>query len=69
MLMKNVDSERTDDEIATMMARIEAEQEIKKRDADGSALIFCEQWAKCMQDMVKDKVGSKSSAFKFPWQK
>ena len=47
-----------------------AEQKIRKRDADGAALIFCEQWAKCMQDMVrKETTGSAKVGgdFKWPW--
>ena len=69
-LMRNVDSERSEEQIADMMAMIEQEQEIKKRDDEGAPLIFCEQWAKCMQDMVrKETTGSSQvgGGFKFPW--
>ena len=55
-----------------MMKRIEDEQTIKKRDAEGGSLIYVEQWAKVMNDMTREvALGKKteSAGFKFPWDK
>ena len=72
-LMDAVKSPRSEEEVAAMMKRIEAEQTIKRRDADGGALIYVEQWAKVMNDMSKEvysgKKKSDGGGFKFPWDK
>ena len=71
-LMAAVDSPKTEEEVGAMMKRIEDEQTIKKRDAEGGSLIYVEQWAKVMNDMTREvALGKKteSAGFKFPWDK
>ena len=71
-LMAAVDSPKTEEEVGAMMKRIEDEQTIKKRDAEGGSLIYVERWAKVMNDMTREvALGKKteSAGFKFPWDK
>ena len=52
----------------SVLAEIEKVQGIRRRNADGAALVFCEQWAKYMNDLVKEKAEApKSSGFKWPF--
>ena len=69
-LMSIIEKPQTD-EAAGMMATIERELDITKRDVSGAPLIFAEQWAKTTVDMVRaEKEGAKKEGggFKFPWQ-
>ena len=65
----NAGSERSDEEVAEMMTMIETNQEIRRRGPNGEPLVFCEQWAKAMVDMMRDEVRPKSKfELKLPWQ-
>jgi hypothetical protein len=50
-----------------VLSAIERDQEITQRDGDGNARIYFEQWAKYMNDMVREKVTGSREAGGFKW--
>ena len=43
--------------------------DVRKRDAEGDALVFVEQWAKAMVDLVRTEQGLEKPGFVWPWNK
>jgi hypothetical protein len=69
-LMSNIGAEITDG--LEVIGTIERVQGVQRRDAEGNALVFFEQWCKYMNDYVNQKrsvpIPSGGKSFKWPWE-
>jgi hypothetical protein len=61
-LMAKAGKESTNEEVAAMLSTVD----VRKRDSEGNALIFAEQWAKAMVDLVREQTGQAKPSW-LPW--